>query len=232
MRQKYRYLYFDLDRTLWDYENNAAGALWILYNKYALQNFFKEFDIFKNLFSRFNDFLWEEYREGRVHKDILRVLRFEMCFKEVGELQPELSCTLNNEFLDISPKSERLMPGTIELLDYLKGKKYKLFIITNGFTQIQEVKMKYSGLDAYVEKMFTSENVGAHKPNRDMFEYCIKSVNAKNTESLMIGDDLKIDIIGARNFGIDQVYYNPEGLLHSEKVTYEVGHLLELKKIL
>jgi putative hydrolase of the HAD superfamily len=229
---KYRFLYFDLDRTLWDYENNAADALLYLFKKYGLDKYFIEFERFRSLFSKFNDFLWEEYREGRVHKDVLRILRFELCFKEMGYLEKDLSTILNSEFLDKSPKSDRLMPGTLELLSYLKEKKYRLYIITNGFTQIQEVKMKYSGLDKYFEKMFTSENVGSHKPSREMFEYCIKSVNAKKKESLMIGDDLKVDIVGARNFKIDQVYYNPEGIEHSEQVTYEIRHLLELKEIL
>jgi putative hydrolase of the HAD superfamily len=230
--KKYRNIYFDLDRTLWDYENNAAEALSHLFQKYLLEKYFIGFDYFKNLFSKYNDFLWEEYREGRVHKDILRVLRFELCFKEVGFNEPGLSAALNDEFLEISPKSDRLMPGTLELLNYLKNKNYRLFIITNGFTQIQETKMKYSGLDIYFEKMFTSENVGSHKPNRDMFEFCIKSVNARKKESLMIGDDLKTDILGAKGFGIDQVFYNPDRLPHVEKVTYEIRHLSELKEIL
>jgi putative hydrolase of the HAD superfamily len=230
--KKYRYIYFDLDRTLWDYENNASGAIFHLFNKYNLDRFFKDFETLNQLFSRFNDFLWKEYREGRVHKDVLRVLRFEMCFKEAGYNEPELSRILNTEFLDISPKSDRLMPGAMEILEYLKSRNYFLYIITNGFTQIQEVKMKYSGLDNFFIKMFTSENVGSHKPHKDMFEHCIKSVNAKKRESLMIGDDLDVDIMGAKAFGIDQVYYNPESIKHSEKVTFEIKHLLELKTIL
>jgi putative hydrolase of the HAD superfamily len=230
--KKYRNIYFDLDRTLWDYENNANEALFQLFQKYTLKDYFIDFEQFKCLFSKFNDFLWDEYREGRVHKDILRVLRFELCFKEVALNEPSLSVILNNEFLDICPKSDRLMPGALELLNYLKNKKYRLFIITNGFTQIQEIKLRYSGLDTYFEKMFTSENVGSHKPNRDMFEFCIKSVNARKKESLMIGDDLKTDILGAKGFGIDQVFYNPDRLPHSEKVTYEIMHLSELKEIL
>lgn len=230
--KKYQFLFFDLDRTLWDYENNAAAALHQLFANYNLQKYFPEFAVFINLFSKYNDFLWEEYREGRVHKDVLRILRFELCFKELGFEEPDLSRILNSDFLDISPKSSRLIPGTLEVLDYLKSKKYKLYIITNGFTQIQEVKMKYSGLDNYFDKMFTSENVGSHKPSKEMFDYCIKSVNAKKRESLMIGDDLKVDIIGARNNHIDQVYYNPEGIEHTEKVTYEIRNLLELKTIL
>jgi putative hydrolase of the HAD superfamily len=65
-----------------------------------------------------------------------------------------------------------------------------------------------------------------------MFDYCIKSVHARKAESIMIGDNLKVDILGAKACGIDQVYYNPGKLAHSEQITYEIEHLLELKKIL
>jgi putative hydrolase of the HAD superfamily len=167
-----------------------------------------------------------------VQKDVLRTLRFDLCFKDAGFGNSGLSVSLNDEFLDLCPKSPGLMPGTIEILDYLKTNKYRMYIITNGFTQIQELKMTHSGLANYFEKMFTSDNVGAHKPNREMFEYCLKSVNAKKKESLMIGDDLPVDIMGAKKFGLDQVYYNPQGISHNEKVTYEIRHLLELKTIL
>lgn len=230
--KKYNFLFFDLDRTIWDYETNAANALTILFAKYNLLKYFPDAEFFIAVFSKYNDYLWEEYREGRVHKDKLRVLRFEMCFKEAGFDEPELSEKLNTEFLEISPKSEKLMPGAIEILDYLKNKGYRMYIITNGFTPIQHIKMKYSGLEKYFDKMFTSENVGSHKPNKDMFEYCIKSVNARKSESLMIGDDFPVDIVGARNFGIDQVFYNPTAITYTEKVTFEIKHLLELKKIL
>jgi putative hydrolase of the HAD superfamily len=230
--RKYNFLFFDLDCTLWDYENNAAKALEIIFEKFELGNSFNNQEHLISLFSKYNDLLWNEFREGRIHKEVLRIRRFEMCLSDVGIENRELAVSLNENFLDLSPKSTGLMPGTIEILDYLKEKKYNLFIITNGFTQIQELKMKYSGLEAYFEKMFTSENVGSNKPNREMFEYAVKSVNAIKKQSLMIGDDLKVDIIGARKFGIDQVFYNPKKISHSETVTYEIEDLLELRKIL
>ncbi|HEX2935481.1 MAG TPA: YjjG family noncanonical pyrimidine nucleotidase [Bacteroidales bacterium] len=230
--KKYRYVYFDLDSTLWDYENNATKALSVLYEKYVLEKYFQVFAQFRMLFFKYNEILWEDYREGRLQKDLLRTRRFEMCFNEVGFEDPGLSEELNTEFLNISPRSEALMPGTLEILEYLREKKYRLFIITNGFTHIQKLKIKHTGLEGFFEKMFTSDNVGAHKPHRSMFDYCIKSVHAKKAESIMIGDDLKVDILGAKACGIDQVYYNPSKLIHSEVITYEIEHLLDLKKIL
>jgi putative hydrolase of the HAD superfamily len=230
--RKYKFLFFDLDCTLWDYENNAAKALEIIFVEYQLDQYFKNSKQFIELFAKYNDLLWNEFREGRIHKEILRIKRFEMCLYDVAIENRELAMSLNNVFLELSPKSAGLMPGAIEILNYLKDKKYQLYIITNGFTQIQEMKMRYSGLEAYFEKMFTSENVGSNKPNRAMFEYAIKSVNALKKQSLMIGDDLKVDIVGAKKFGIDQVFYNPKKIPHTEKVTFEIEDLLELKNIL
>lgn len=230
--KKYRFLYFDLDSTLWDYENNASSALAVLFERFDLERYFNFFSHFNVLFFKFNDLLWDNYREGRISKELLRTQRFALCFKEAGYNEPELPVKLNEAFLQICPRSEKLMPGTIEILEYLKSKKYRMFIITNGFTHIQKLKVKHTGLEGYFERMFTSDNVGAHKPNRNMFAYCIQSVNARKSESLMIGDNLKVDILGAKNFGIDQVYYNPGKLSHSENVTFEIEHLLELKNIL
>jgi putative hydrolase of the HAD superfamily len=107
-----------------------------------------------------------------------------------------------------------------------------LYVLTNGFTQIQELKMESSGLNVYFEKMFTSENTRSYKPKRSIFEYAVKSVNARKVESLMIGDDLEADIIGAREFGMDQVFFNPAKMAHNESVTYEISDLLALKNIL
>ena len=80
--------------------------------------------------------------------------------------------------------------------------------------------------------MFTPENIGYIKPHRAIFEYAVKSVNARKAESLMIGDDLQVDIIGARDFGMDQVYFNPHKIPHNEKITYEILTLFELREFL
>jgi putative hydrolase of the HAD superfamily len=230
--KKYRHLYFDLDRTLWDYEQNSSGALAEIYETYALKKIFETSENFKSAFTKHNDALWKDYSEGKVHKEILRTLRFELAMKDFGTNDADLACRLNADFVQISPRKTGLVPGAIELLNYLIVKHYKLYIITNGFTQMQEMKMEASGLVGYFNKVFTSENVGSNKPNRAMFEYAVKSVNARKRESLMIGDDLEIDIAGARKFGMDQVFFNPSKIIHNQSATYEIYSLPELMGIL
>ena len=228
----YRHLYFDLDRTLWDYETNAYEAICEVYDKYNLEPIFKDYDNFWNSFNKYNDALWSQYQKGTIKKEALRVRRFELALLDYKTKNKDLAIKLNDAFLHISPRKPGLISGANEVLDYLKSKSYHMYILTNGFTQIQEIKMESAGLNPYFEKMFTTENTKSQKPKRAIFEHALKSVHARKIESLMIGDDLEVDIIGARNFGMDQVYFNPEKIKHQEKITYEISSLLELKNIL
>lgn len=228
----YRHLFFDLDRTLWDYDLNAALALQEVFENYKLQSLFNDFDNFKSKFEKYNDQVWEDYVLGLIKKNDLRILRFELLLKDCGVIDYELAVSLNRDYLKICPMKTNLISGAIELLEYLKDKRYHLYILTNGFTHIQEKKMSASGLNPYFLKLFSSDKSGHTKPQRAMFENAIKSVNARKKESLMIGDDLKIDILGAKTFGIDQVYYNPSKAIHSETVTYEINFLQEMKEFL
>jgi putative hydrolase of the HAD superfamily len=228
----YRHIYFDLDRTLWDYDNNSAEALREIYDQYQLAPVFASFEAFHSAFAKYNDQLWEDFREGRVPKNELRIRRFGLTLEEFGRTDTELATQLNKSFLNVSPRKTRLLPGAIDILEYLRGKRYKLYIITNGFTHIQRLKTEGSGLSPYFERMFTSDNVSAHKPHREMFARAVTWGNARKADCLMVGDDLQVDIIGARNYGMDQVYYNPQQVPHNEKVTFEIKELSELKNIL
>ena len=131
---------------------------------------------------------------------------------------------------------KHLVEGAMEVLDYLKSKNYRLFIITNGFKEVQHNKLYNTGLNTYFEKVFISEEVKTPKPGREIFEYAIKSANAKKKSSLMIGDDWDVDILGAINFGLDAVYYNKKcsfqkGIEKKSKVFY-ISRIAELQQIL
>lgn len=228
----YKHLYFDLDRTLWDYETNAREAIQEVFEQFDLTPVFESVNNFWDSFDKYNDTLWSQYQKGIIKKEVLRVRRFELALLDYNTKNKKLAAKLNDAFLHISPRKPGLVPGAGEVLEYLKSKDYHMYILTNGFTKIQELKMESAGLNPYFEKMFTTENTKSQKPKRAIFEHALKSVHARKAESLMIGDDLEVDIIGARNFGMDQVYFNPAGRSHNERVTYEILELLELKNIL
>jgi len=231
-RKPYTHLFFDLDRTLWDFEGNAKQTLSDLYQEFELFNHFKTFEEFRSIFEVHNDRLWEEYRHGRIAKDMLRKLRFDLTLKSVKVKNEHLANLLDTRYISDSPQKTRLMPNAVELLEYLKQRGYRMLIITNGFNEVQWIKLKVCGLEQYFDKMLTSENVGHQKPDPRIFNHALKEAGCRASRALMIGDDFAVDIAGAKDAGIDQVYYNPNGLKATISPTYEVADLIELKRIL
>jgi putative hydrolase of the HAD superfamily len=223
----YKHLFFDLDHTLWDFATNEQLTLSDLYNNYKLGEYFDSFEAFFEGYKPINADLWIKYRHGLIKKAELNVGRFHHTFLTAGLNQVELAEKFAHEFVAFNSRKEAVMPHTFELLDYLRP-NYQMHIITNGFIEAQKVKMEMSGLRPYFQKLFISEEVGAQKPKVAFFEYAIKSCNARKKESLVIGDSLEIDIQGAKNFGLDHVFYNPHQSPHSEDVFKEIHSLKEL----
>lgn len=231
MMSSYKHILFDLDRTLWDFEQNMRLTLMDIFDKHELNKAFPDFETFISSFVAINNKLWGWYQDGKLKKEVLRYKRFELTLKEYGIKDKDLAAVIGQEYIDESPKKTALMPYTIETLDYLFP-KYKLHIITNGFNEVQFTKLRLCGLDKYFDKVITSEISGYHKPKPEAFGYTLSSANAKKEESIMIGDDLENDILGAKGFGINQIYFNPEGLPHDESLTHEIRSLKELQEIL
>jgi putative hydrolase of the HAD superfamily len=103
-----------------------------------------------------------------------------------------------------------------------------MHIITNGFHESQNIKFSESGLEPLFEVLLCSDQVGVNKPDAKIFRRALQLAGAERKESLMIGDNLIADCVGAREQGIDQVFFNPKRNKHTEKVTYEIEHLEEL----
>jgi putative hydrolase of the HAD superfamily len=224
----YKHLFFDLDHTLWDFHNNQITTLKQLFIRFQLDRFFNSFDDFFKQYMPINTNLWHEYQHGRIPKKEVKVGRFYQTFFNAGFDDMPTAESFADAFVSDNSLQTGIIPHTMEVLEYLKKKKYHLYIITNGFREAQHTKMEKSGLTPFFERTFISEDIGASKPNRKFFEYAIKSANARKAESLVIGDSLENDIKGARDFGVNQVYFNPEKAPHKEKVFREIASLKEL----
>jgi putative hydrolase of the HAD superfamily len=224
----YKHLFFDLDHTLWDFHNNQITTLKELFDTYQLNRFFNSFDDFFAKYMPINTGLWHEYQHGRIPKREVKVGRFHQTFSQAGFDDIDVAEAFANDFVSGNSLQTGVIPHTMEVLDYLKHKKYHLYIITNGFREAQHTKMEKSGLTRFFERIFISEDIGVSKPHRAFFEYAVKSANARKKESLVIGDSLENDIKGAREFGVDQVYFNPEKIPHEEMVSKEISSLKEL----
>ncbi|MBN2683375.1 MAG: YjjG family noncanonical pyrimidine nucleotidase [Bacteroidales bacterium] len=228
--KKYQHLFFDLDRTLWDFETNTEFVFAKLYDKYSLATYFNDIEQFKIIYNKHNDKLWALYREGKIRKEVLRGLRFLNTLGEVGCENSEIAEAMGNDYVKMGPEMTGLFPGTIEVLQYLLP-NYKMYIITNGFKEVQYSKVERCGLSPFFLKIITSEDIGIQKPRPEIFGYALSSVNARKEESIMIGDDMEVDIIGAKKFGIDQVWFNPKRLHSENKATFEIDSLIKLKDI-
>ena len=204
--KKYTHIFFDLDNTLWDFKRNSRLAMESTYAHFNLSGQGIVFDQFFQVYSDFNHKLWEAYRNKEIKKKELTGQRFLLTFEKLGikAIDPH---EMNDHYLAEMPGQKVLTPGAIEVLDYLKKKKYQLFIITNGFKEVQHHKLQSAGLAPYFEKVFISEEVKCPKPGKAIFEHAIRSANAKKERSLMVGDDWDVDIMGAVAFGISAVFY-------------------------
>ncbi len=227
----YSYLFFDLDHTLWDFERNAAESLKDLHLKHNLIRHEISAHDFVLKYTEINHAMWRQYHKGEIDKEFLRAQRFIQTFQYFKVPEKEIPDHLWDEYLELLPHRTHLMEGCIELLDYLNP-KYKMTIITNGFKEVQHEKMRNSKLLDYFNYLVISEDVGHQKPAKQIFEHAMQLNNCKNHEVLMIGDNMEADIQGAKNAGIDSVFYNPFSSTDTVGATYEIQSLLELKRIL
>jgi len=234
----YKHIFFDLDHTLWDFEANAKATLQHLYTTLDLAT--RGVDDFERFYRNYllhNEKLWGRYRNGFIRQDELRIKRMRLSLLDFKITDEPLAETMSRAFLDLLPSRTLLFPHAIEILDYLSNKGYVLHLITNGFEKTQHSKLKYSGLTHYFNAVITSEASGSLKPKPEIFTYAFEKAGAMPAESVMIGDTLEVDILGARNAGIHQIHVNHisqeiEPLSDGSFPTHTVFSLLELKNIL
>lgn len=200
-----QHILLDLDRTLWDFDTNSRNAL-----KKGIEHIVPEINPteFISIYEPINEQLWELYRNHEIVKEELRWKRFFLAFQKFGIENKELAEEMADFYVQNSPYQTTLIEGTIELLEYLK-QKYHLHIITNGFDEVQHIKIEASGLGKYFNTVTTSEMVGARKPHADFFNHVLNEINAKPHECMVIGDDFGADILGAEKAGMPSIFFNP-----------------------
>ena len=143
-----------------------------------------------------------------------------------------LARKLSVQFLETLPTKKKLFPYTVEILEYLKNKNYKMHLVTNGFESVQHNKLRESKLTNYFEQVITSEASNSLKPNKEIFDYALQKAGAVLGESIMIGDNQDADIQGGINAGMDTIFVNHLKVAPTVKSTYMIHHLKELENIL
>lgn len=231
---KYRHVFFDLDHTLWDFETNSRETLYDLYHELELAAMgVPTFEHFSETYHYHNNIFWDRFRKGFISREDLRWKRMWRTLLDYKMPDEPLARRMSERYLEILPTKKNLFHDTVEVLDYLKEKKYPLHLITNGFEKTQHAKLKNSGIDHYFTHVVTSEAAGIMKPHAAIFEYALQAAGATPESSIMIGDTLDADIEGGNNAGIDTVYFNPAVPATGDiRPTYVIQSLGEIKLIL
>ena len=230
--QNYKNLFIDLDDTLYDFTAASREAFRETYDLLRFSRYFDSFEHYMEIYSPYNLMLWGLYGEGKITKEELNRRRYSHPLETVGVHDSALADTFCREALGRIPTKGPLVPGAVELLEYLRP-CYRMFILSNGFKELQSRKMKRAGIDKYFDDLILSEDIGFNKPRRELFEHALERTGSALDESIMIGDMFETDITGAANIGMQQIFFNPKRLTGFPFTpTYEVNSLLEIKEIL
>ncbi|MFM9986932.1 MAG: YjjG family noncanonical pyrimidine nucleotidase [Flavobacteriales bacterium] len=230
---KYKHLFFDLDGTLWDLYQNTRDAFVILSAARENMHFSEdEFEIFFKRYFHHNEIVWKLYRENKIEKELLRTIRFRRTFDDVGlNVDDDFILRFADDFIETCPKQPHLIEGTLDLLQTMHG-KIPMHIITNGFKEVQSVKLAAGGIGHFFENIVNSEDCGIRKPFAGIFDFAMEISGARPEESLMIGDDWEADILGARDYGMDTAWLKTHESRHNYKPHYTVSSMTEMKDIL
>ena len=228
-RMEIKHLFFDLDHTLWDFEKNSNLTFEQLFKSHKIAINLEDF---LAVYAPINFAYWKQYREERVSKEALRYGRLKDTFDALNfVISDALIHQLAIDYIAVLPDYNHLFEGVFELLDYL-APNYTMHIITNGFEEIQLLKLERSGIRKYFDQIITSESVGVKKPNPKVFEHALSQAQTTAAESIMIGDSLEADVMGALHCGIRSIHFDVTGA-NFEKKDYHVVHdLLEIKQYL
>ena len=227
---KYRYLLWDIDGTILNFELAERAAIRSLFDRFKLGDCSDEMLMY---YSQINKRYWQLMESGKIKKDKMLVERFVEFFSYKG-INADIAAEFNKEYQIALCDTIVFNDDAIDIIKHQK-KTCKIIIVTNGTEVVQEKKLERSGLNDIVDNVFISELVGFEKPNIKFFEKVILEVGIKDLkEALIIGDSLTSDIQGGHNIGIDTCWYNPKNEENTTLLnpTYTIRNLHELENII
>lgn len=228
MNRRYEILLFDADDTLLDFRKNEYEALRVVFK--AMQYQFNKRTYM--LYRQINHMLWEQYEKGKITRETVLNSRFSLLFEQLG-------VTVNGAKVEALYRHElgtgaHVIDGALEICRELAD-LYNLYVVTNGVYETQVIRLKASGLSAYMQNIFVSDTIGYQKPSYAFFSHVFEFIpRTPLTRILIIGDSLSSDIQGGLNAGIDTCWFNPSKQPKQANInpTYEISSLHELPLLL
>ena len=205
-----QHVFFDLDRTLWDFDSNSDLALRELFFEFNLDKKIDNPDTFITKYKEINDDYWSNYRTGKTTKEALRSGRFFDTLLLFNFTDQQLAEKIGDRYIELCPTLTKLFPGTVEMLSTLKDLGINLHVITNGFSESQHIKLTNCGLIDYFKVIVCSDEIAISKPDPGIFLEAMKRANATPKESIMIGDHPEIDVLGGTAVGMRGILFNPD----------------------
>ena len=230
----HRNIFIDLDDTIWDFTANSHVSLEIMYRDLDIARIYPDYDAFSSAYYAKNSELWALYHHGKIEKDFLIIERYAHLLRTIGynDIDNRLAQRMNEYYLDTLALQTQLVPYAIELLDYLTQRDYNLYILSNGFIEVQHKKLQSAGIEDYFERMVLSDEIGINKPDRRLFDYALEVTHSQAADTLMIGDNYDADILGAMQAGWGQIYFDrnhrgitaqePQHTVHSLKEVMDI----------
>ncbi len=221
---KYDWILFDADDTLFHFD--AFKGMQLMFSRKGVEFTQQQYDAYQAV----NKPLWVDYQNGHISAEQLKQIRFQSWAERLATTTQEL----NQAFLAAMADICLPLPGAKELIAALAGKA-RLGIITNGFTELQQVRLERTGMAEYFELVTISEQVGVAKPDPQIFAHTYQQMGEpQKGRVLMVGDNLHSDIVGGLNFGIETCWLNIHGLPAVDGIVphYTVNSLQQLQQIL
>ena len=234
---RYKDLFIDFDDTLYDTHGNAVIALSETFEVFRLDRYFADPQVFYDAYWLANIDLWTQYSKGEITRDYLIVERFRrpLSTGKGLEVTEALCLEMSDRFLAFCASKPGVVEGAHELMDYLRKRGYRMHMTSNGFHEVQYQKLAACGLRDYFDTIILSEDAGVNKPSPLYFDYAFKVSGASRETTLMIGDNLQTDIMGALSSGIDALLFNRWNVETSDcpqTPTFVVSHLKDIMTIL
>ena len=218
-----KYLLFDADGTLYDFNATESIALKDLFGYYRIP--YTDANI--SIYHECNDYCWDQFEKGLMSQDKLKEYRFRLFFDKLGlKISDEEA---GNLFLKRLSKHGLMLPGAVDFLNSINDRRKS--IVTNGIAEVQHGRIDDSNTESYFEHIFISEEIGSNKPDPAFFRTVLDTLKMSPDECIVIGDSEKSDIQGAINAGIESIYLNFNGAI-SDKATYSVASFDELKRLI